>query len=223
MPSLPLFPLGSVLFPGLLLPLQVFEPRYQALVEDLRLQPEHQREFGVVAIRLGHEVGAASVAALHPVGCTALVQDITPLPDGRSRLVTVGHRRFRLDALEPAGTPYLMGEVTWIEADPASTTPDPQLLGAVRRGYLAYRELLGGAQPTTSSVPQLPEDPEVLSYLVSAALVLDLAEQQALLEGPDTTARLRLLRALLHRELGLISVLRALPAPELARSGVVAN
>jgi len=104
---LPLFPLGTVLFPGLVLPLHVFEPRYRDLVRDLLALPAGQaREFGVVAIQRGWEVGAEAVAGdatapatsatltLHEVGCTAEIRQVTELPDGRFDLTTVGRRRF---------------------------------------------------------------------------------------------------------------------------------
>ena len=65
---IPLFPLGTVLVPGLVLPLHVFEPRYRRLLADLAAKPEHERGFGVVAIREGHEVGEGGARALHEVG-----------------------------------------------------------------------------------------------------------------------------------------------------------
>src|SRR5262245_13729363 len=116
---LPLFPLGTVLFPGLVLPLRVFEARYRTLVQDLSALPaDVAREVGVVAIRRGWEVerngpGGGSLSAgatpdLYDVGCTAEIRDITEHPDGRYDLVSVGRRRFRLLHLMPdAGTPYL--------------------------------------------------------------------------------------------------------------------
>jgi Lon protease-like protein len=66
---LPLFPLGTVLFPGVLLPLHVFEERYRSMVRDLLDAPAEERRFGVVAIREGREVGADGIRALHAVGC----------------------------------------------------------------------------------------------------------------------------------------------------------
>ena len=69
---LPLFPLSAVLFPGMRLPLHIFEERYRVLVTDLLAKPEPRR-FGVIAIRNGREVGADGVTALHEVGCVAAV------------------------------------------------------------------------------------------------------------------------------------------------------
>ena len=71
--TLPLFPLGSVLYPGLVLPLQIFEERYRQLVADLLAGPE-PRKFGVIAIRHGRETGIGGVSELYATGCTAVVQ-----------------------------------------------------------------------------------------------------------------------------------------------------
>ncbi len=127
---IPLFPLGTPLFPGIVLPLQVFEPRYRALVRDLLALPEGaQRRFGVVAIRQGWEVEQVAPAeALYDVGCTALLQVVRPQPDGGFAVVTVGGERFRLlDVVvgsrsgdEGDGPPYLRAEVEWLADEEAA-------------------------------------------------------------------------------------------------------
>ena len=120
---IPLFPLGSPLFPGIVLPLQVFEPRYRALVRDLLVLPEgRERRFGVVAIRQGWEVEKVAPAeALYDVGCTALLQVVRPQPDGGFRVVTVGGERFRLlDVLVGEDPPYLRAEVEWLADEEAA-------------------------------------------------------------------------------------------------------
>ncbi len=144
---IPLFPLGTPLFPGIVLPLQVFEPRYRALVRDLLALPEgEQRRFGVVAIRQGWEVEQVAPAeALYDVGCTAVLQVVRPQPDGGFAVVTVGGERFRLldvlvsgrgrDADDDGdddgdadgdgeagddGPPYLRAEVEWLADEEAA-------------------------------------------------------------------------------------------------------
>src|SRR6266566_477362 len=107
--TLPLFPLGTVLFPGLLLPLHIFEDRYRQLVRDLADQPE-PRQFGVIAIRHGRETGVDGIQALHEIGCTATLRQVKPLEDGRYDVVTVGTQRFRLADLDDS-KPYLRGQV----------------------------------------------------------------------------------------------------------------
>jgi len=122
---IPLFPLGRPLFPGAVLPLHVFEPRYRRLMRDLMALPEHgdRRFFGVVAIRQGWEVErVAPAAALYDVGCAARLRRVQPQPDGGFRVVTVGGERFRLlDVVVGEDPPYLQGEVEWLAEDEATT------------------------------------------------------------------------------------------------------
>ena len=104
MPRIPLFPLGTVLAPGARLPLQVFEPRYVRLLQDLLTSPQEPR-FGVVAIRHGHEVGPQAARDLHEVGCFARVRRAAAVGDGRFVLIAVGAERFRLErVVADAGT-----------------------------------------------------------------------------------------------------------------------
>jgi Lon protease-like protein len=205
---LPLFPLGTVLFPGVLLPLHVFEERYRQLVRDLLVAPHEQRAFGVVAIREGREVGADGVRALHAIGCVARLYRAEPYADGRFDIVTTGDQRFRLDHLDESQA-YLQGEVTLL-GEPDG--PDvQQLAGQVEKVWAGYRTALGGVDD------EAPEDARALSYLVAAGTVLDLGEKQRLLEAADTATRLRAELALLRRETALLELLPSLPAVELTR------
>src|SRR4051812_36839067 len=121
---IPLFPLASPLFPGVVLPLQIFEPRYRRLMSDLLTLPEDSdhRSFGVVAIRQGWEVEAVSpAAALYDIGCTARLQRVHPQPDGGYRIVTVGGERFRvLEVVVGEEPPYLQAEVEWLAEEEAA-------------------------------------------------------------------------------------------------------
>jgi Lon protease-like protein len=215
---LPLFPLNAVLVPGLVLPLHVFEPRYRVLVQALLELPEGaERRFGVVAIRSGREVGADGARALHAVGCTAELREVTPYSDGRYDLVTVGETRFRLAGLDDgAGTPYDTGFVDFLPEQDGDGDVEA-LTNRVIAGFAAYRERLG------VEVTELPDQPQVVSYLVAAAVVLDLPERQGLLEQPTTADRLRAELELLRRETALVGAFRALPAVDLARESGSAN
>ncbi|WP_138735571.1 LON peptidase substrate-binding domain-containing protein [Modestobacter excelsi] len=129
---IPLFPLETPLFPGVVLPLHVFEPRYRRLVADLTAIPDGaQRRFGVVAIRQGWEVEhVAPAEALYDVGCTAALRMVAPQRDGGYRVAAVGVDRFRLlDVLVPtpgagedeAGEPpYLRALVEWLAEEEAA-------------------------------------------------------------------------------------------------------
>jgi Lon protease-like protein len=129
---IPLFPLETPLFPGVVLPLQIFEPRYRALVADLTSLPAGvERRFGVVAIRQGWEVERVAPAeALFDVGCTAVLRMVAPQLDGGYRIAAVGGERFRLlDVLPPAeggadvdggDPPYLRALVEWLAEEEAA-------------------------------------------------------------------------------------------------------
>lgn len=217
--QLPIFPLGTVLFPGLLLPLHIFEERYRRLVRDLLELPE-PRCFGVVGIELGHEVGAGAARRLAPVGCAAEVRAVTPHEDGRYDLVTVGGRRFDVIELDH-GLPYLRASV---EFRPDEEGQDAERAGArVRRLFHAYRQALTGAGAEPVASIELPTDPIQLSYLVAAATVLDRNEKQQLLEAEDATVRLLLEEQLLRRETKLLEALPTVPASPFIDGGVNPN
>ncbi len=222
---LPLFPLGLVLFPGLQLPLHVFEERYRVLVRELLELPEGQRQFGVVAIREGREVGGDAItgmSALHEVGCVARLRSVSEHPDGRYDLVTSGAQRFRLTALRD-DRPYLTGEVEWLPDDVGDAGEAAVLDPAVRGAFDDYLAALGRAGGSPVEAPELPVDPLVLSHLVAAMVVVDLADRQALLAEPDGRARLRAELRLLRREVVLLRVLRATPSPQLVRGPICPN
>src|SRR5467141_274849 len=107
---LPLFPLGAVLYPGMLLPLHIFEEGYRQLVRDMLDGPEPRR-FGVIAIRKGRETGIDGVNGMHSlyeIGCTATLRRVERHEDGRFDIVTLGTQRFRLRGLDQT-RPYLQG------------------------------------------------------------------------------------------------------------------
>lgn len=210
--ALPLFPLGTVLFPGLVMPLHVFEERYRSLVRDIMALPDATpRVFGVVAIRRGWEVADAGAAVtLYDIGCTAEVRQITEHPDGRFDLVTVGRHRFEITQILPGGTPYLRAQVRYLP-EPSTADADADRLGP--RVLAAFRTYLRLVHTSASEIAeQLPDDPQVLSHLVAATASLTVADRQRLLAAPDTAARLRAELAVLHREINLLRQVRAVPA-----------
>jgi Lon protease-like protein len=207
--QIPLFPLGTVLFPGAVLPLHIFEERYRLLVRDLLAGPEPRR-FGVVAIELGHEVGPGAARRLAAVGCTAVVQRVVPHQDGQFDLVTLGAERFRLTRVDES-SPYPRATVTPLPDEAGSDAAGPAAqVGRLFRRYVRYLAEVGG-QSAESIDP--PADPIRLSYLVAGALVVGRGHKQRLLEAPDAAARLRLEADLLARENGLLSRLPTTPAP----------
>ncbi|HYK31525.1 MAG TPA: LON peptidase substrate-binding domain-containing protein [Streptosporangiaceae bacterium] len=214
--TLPLFPLGTVLYPGLVLPLNIFEERYRQLVRDLLDGPEPRR-FGVIAIREGRETGIDGVSALYDVGCLATVRDVTELPDGRYELVTVGTDRFKLHGLDES-RPYLRGEVELLDEQVGDEAEVKLAVAAVQRGFRGYLDVLAAKGSATISVPELPDEPILLSYLVAASVIIDLPERQGLLAQPSALRRLRSERALLAKETAILRSLGSMPAPDLRSS-----
>lgn len=212
---LPLFPLGSVLYPGLVLPLHIFEQRYRQLVADLLDGPE-PRLFGVIAIQHGRETGVDGVSALYRTGCTAIVRRVDKRDDGRFDLVTVGGTRFRLLSLGEQA-PYFSADVELLPDEPGGAEA-AAVVPAVQRAFRDYLQVLSDQGGARVSIPELPDEPVLLSYLVAAAMVVDLPVKQQLLEEPDAHRRLTAERALLARERRLLESLTATPAPDLRYS-----
>jgi Lon protease-like protein len=181
---LPLFPLNVVLFPGMGLPLHIFEERYKAMIEECLLG---DRRFGVCLIRAGAEVGEPAEPFL--VGTETEIVSTRRLPDGRFHLVTVGRRRFRVLEITQR-RPYVAGEVDFLPPDEAAGEVTP-LAGAVREELLGYVQRLLELMDRPAAPFTLPREPEPLSYTASALLQLPLPMKQQLLEEPATEARLR--------------------------------
>jgi Lon protease-like protein len=218
---LPLFPLSTVLFPGMRLPLHIFEERYRLLATRLLELPEPRR-FGVIAIRQGHEVGEDGVTALHEVGCVATIKQIVPHPDGRFDLAAVGTQRFRLLRLDDS-LPYYQGEIEPLpDEDPAgqdgALAAGPLAVAAkrVQAGFRLYLNALADRGGGVINVTDLPDEPLLLSYVVGAAMIIDLPERQSLLAAPATLDRLRLERSLLVREAAMLRATTSRPAPDFA-------
>lgn len=212
---LPLFPLGTVLVPGGVLPLQIFEPRYVALLADLLVTEGRQDppEFGVLAIREGHEVGTTSVRALHEVGCAARLTRVGDLGEGRYLVVCEGGRRFRLRGLieDEDGAPYAVGDVAWLAELPGDQERVPQLGATVRRELRAFRARLGtGPQEGDDDVPH---EPAALSYALVDLVDLDLGDRQRLLAAGDVEQRLRLALRMIRREAAIAAQLGAVVRP----------
>ena len=217
MPTVPLFPLRTVLVPGLVLPLHVFEPRYRLMVAELAEAPEGYRGFGIVAMRPGCSE-ADGFSGLYEMGTMARITNVDELPDGRYDLVTVGARRFTIEALRP-GRPYPRAEVRLYD-EPIGEPVRTFFLGQEAIRLLGiYREVIarwGVIQ--MAQIDNLPDDPVVLSYLIASAIVTDLPERQALLGIEDAERRLDAVCEVLRREIDVMSALPSMPAVDLAGS-----
>lgn len=176
--ELPLFPLNIVLFPGMVLPLHIFEPRYRRM---LAVCLDQQIPFGLI---LDGEPRPRQV------GTAAHIERVERLSDGRSNILTVGRERFRVTGFRH-DEPYLVGRV---EEWPCVSRPGSQQRRYVKRiqGYFgAYVELLRDTVGTQVSIEQTPDQGDALGYLVAIALQVGLEQKQRLLEAPTTLDLLR--------------------------------
>ncbi len=192
---LPVFPLPLVLLPNEVLPLHIFEPRYQQMLVDVETR---RNLFGVTLFE--QESEAARGPEPGSVGCVAEVREVNPLPDGRSNILTNGIIRYRLLQYVDEGTPYLVGDIEFFEDVVESKSVLQPIADEVydlfeRVAKAAFR--LSGAR---GSLPDIPKtDPESLSFLVTAAFNLDNAVKYGLLKLTSTSERLRKLREILIR------------------------
>jgi Lon protease-like protein len=185
---LPLFPLRVVLFPGALLPLHIFEPRYQQLLADVT-GGEHR--FGLLPP--GAHGGLPAPGA---IGCAALVRAVQPLPEGRANIVVSGERRFRLLEPAPAATPYHQGVVEWVDDDPDVQVPSEEEVERLRALGERYALALNALNEHPLEVQFSPQVAE-LSFEVAALLEWDFVARQRMLEIRSVTERVvRLLHAL---------------------------
>lgn len=191
--QLALFPLPLVLLPNEVLPLHIFEPRYQQMIKDIELQ---RNVFGVTLFE--QEGTSADRPGTGTIGCAAEVREVSMLPDGRSNILTTGLIRYRLVDYIDAGTPYLTGKVEFFEdkkGDPAKLAPlaDEVFDLFERIAKAAFR--LSGSR---GDFPEIPKtEPEQLSFLVTAAFNLDNSVKYQMLEMTSTTGRLKRLREIL--------------------------
>jgi Lon protease-like protein len=275
--QIPLFPLHTVLCPGIVLPLHIFEERYRALTQHCL---ETGAPFGVVLIREGREVGSGGTLALAGVGALVEIREAGRYPDGRYDLLAAATGRFAIDAVDPEREPYLIADVTPLEDEVGDEARAERLAASAIRRFVRYLELLRAREGETSevldirvevdSVPAedagpddividndpdddipaddaperryaamsgaaddepsepptearrdlvIPDDPTVLSHLLSGIVQVELPRRQALLEARTTTERLEGLIRLLDRELLLLAGRLRLfaPDPRLAR------
>ncbi|GAA1879441.1 LON peptidase substrate-binding domain-containing protein [Lapillicoccus jejuensis] len=214
MERLPLFPLGTVLVPGAPLGLQIFEPRYIAMLTDL-LGEEAQEvgvtpEFGVVCIRRGFEVGEG-IRDVHEVGTVARIRQVGLIGENVFGLVAVGTDRFRLHGLdETAATPYLSGLVERLDEpvgdEERATALSDQVVAAVITQLDARGEAL-------SDDGRPPDDPTGVSWWAPQVLELEPSEAQLLLAAPDTETRLGMVLRTAKRETQLETDLGVTMAP----------
>jgi uncharacterized protein len=201
--ELPLFPLNTVLFPGMPLPLHIFEERYQ---EMIRLCLAEKRPFGVVLIREG-QAEQGPLAEPYAIGCTADIIQVQKLDDDRLFIMTVGQDRFRIQSLDRQ-RPYLMGQV---ELLPLADGPTQLLQRAADRLYplvLEYLTVLADVGKVEFDPEQIPTDPDDLGFLAASFIQLPTDEKQELLEAETAVELFQNLQSLYQEE---VAIMRTMP------------
>jgi Lon protease-like protein len=197
--DIPLFPLNTVLFPGMPLPLHIFEERYKQMI---RFCLDNKENFGVVLIREGLEANGP-LAEPYRIGCMARILEVQPLDEGRMNLITLGDSRIRIHSLSNE-QPYLVGkaELFPLEKD------DPAMVSAFAAKLLPlvgqYMQLLNQLEDVQLDPDGLPEDPIVLAYLAAVLLQVPPAVKQDLLSLERSAAFLSALEDRYRREIPLV-------------------
>ena len=196
--ELPLFPLSVVLFPGVPLPLHIFEPRYRKMLEDIRAG---NNLFGLSYFDAS--TSEREVPPLGSVGCVAKVTDTQYFPDGRSNILTVGVIRYQIEAYVERGDPYLVARVSYFEDEADDSEAIGESSREVAETFTRIARAVRTINDERANLPDIADtEPQRLSFLVAAAMEVDTEVKQDLLELRVTSERLRRLRDILSRAVG---------------------
>lgn len=204
--EIPLFPLKTVLFPGMPLPLHIFEERYQEMIAYCI---EENKPFGVVMIQEGTAEGGP-LATPYAVGCTAEIAQVEPLEEGRMLIMGIGRERFRIVRLE-RGKPYHVGVVEPLSLDVHDESVLEERVAALRPLVGEYLDILSRTGNVDFDAGQIPTEPVALIYLAATLLQKPPEEKQVFLVMNDAA---QLAAALEHAYRGEVAVMRWLPAAD---------
>jgi Lon protease-like protein len=200
--ELPLFPLNTVLFPGMPLTLHIFEDRYKRMI---RMCLETRQPFGVVLIRHGLEA-FGPLAEPNYIGCTARILETQPLEDGRMNIVALGQKRFRILSLD-YDQPYLVGKVELYPLEKANSYSLEHIGQRLRPWVKRYMQILTEVSDVSLDPRHLPNDPLVLAYLAAVLLQLPPDQKQELLATEQAIDFLAKMHSIYRREVALLRVL----------------
>jgi ATP-dependent Lon protease len=193
--DLPIFPLAVVLFPGVPLPLHIFEPRYRQMLNDIRV---NNNLFGVSYFDAS--TSPQEVPPAGHIGCVAEVSETQTLPDGRSNILTVGVIRYRIEEYVERGDPYLVARVSFFEDEDEDDELLRQSSREVAETFTRIARAVRTINDERANLPDISDtEPQRLSFLVAAAMEVDIDLKQELLEMRSTSERLRRLRDMLAR------------------------
>jgi uncharacterized protein len=199
MMEMPLFPLKNVvLFPGMVLPLHIFELRYRKMINRCI---DEKIPFGVVLIDQGQEVGDSALPYM--IGTAARIVRVERLDDGCMNITAVGTQRFRILELKHNHS-YLAGTVSQYPVVNGATKLASDLAQRVRPQVMDYVELLSRASNTNLRLDRLPEDPLTLAFMIAIALQVKAEDKQKVLEQSGIPEILALESRLISREIKLL-------------------
>ena len=216
--SIPIFPLNTVLLPGQVMPLHIFENRYKALMSDLLALPEVERRFGIISIKKGSEV-KEGLPVLADVGTIAVLRKSTTNEDGTFEILVIGGQRFDLLTVSKEKAPYLMADIkvrkeTETDFDTASLTLAKEKCDEFMMMFDADND---------NASQKLPDTPSSLSFLLTSLLPINNLEKQGLLEIDDANERLKKVLKIINRETILMQEIPSVPAPFLTKTKISLN
>ncbi len=204
--KLPLFPLNTVLYPGMPIKLNIFEERYKQMINYCVTQ---HSPFGVVLIKTGRaEFGP--LAEPYTVGCTAHITNLTHSDDGTISVTAVGRERFRIHELN-YDQPYLRGDVELFPLQNTDLSQDNKQDRVLRKLIARYLDLLKQASRVQFDTGRLPTDPLVLAYLASVIIKTGNEQKQSLLESESVAELLQRLCDLYRYEITMLTILLSEP------------
>ena len=190
MDELPIFPLATVLFPGAVLPLHIFEERYKAMMKHAI---DHSGQFGL-SYREDAGVSLQTLPEIGSIGCAAKVKAVVPLEEGRMNILSMGILRYHIAEVIQS-EPFVIAKVSVFTDDPE---PDADLsrlhddTTEMTGEFLKLLQTLNDISQQSSL--ELPKNPEALSMIISSALPIEDKDKQRLLEMTSTRLRLTNLR-----------------------------
>jgi Lon protease-like protein len=198
--EMPLFPLNTVLFPGMPINLHIFEPRYKLMIQECL---QTGQPFGVVLIKQGVEA-SGPLAEPYDIGCSAQITQVDRLDDGRMNIVAIGVERFQIRTLE-YDKPYLVGQVETLPL----VRPEGQSVrfaGTQLRSWVErYLETLAEiSNEVNFDLARLPDDPLALGYLAAALVQIPMEQKQTLLASDRALDLLSNVRGVYRREVALL-------------------
>jgi uncharacterized protein len=197
--EIPLFPLNTVLFPGMPLQLHIFEERYKQMI---RFCSEKDSSFGVVLIKQGAEA-MGPVAEPFSIGCSAKITNLEPISQGRFNLLAVGQERFQVIEYKH-DLPYLVGRVRNFPLQIRDLSEVSARMDGVRPWFERYLHALGQGDEMEKVIHQIPTDPQVFAYLGAVVLQIPLLQKQRMIETVGCLSLLDQLEETYRREVAIL-------------------